>query len=295
VTAVGADGTAHVLWSFNDSGATKQNLLTSRAEAGQDWTAPDILYNYAAALSEPAIAFDGAGNGFVFFAFDADTTAEPPAQMYARRYLTKSGQWGNGDIITGSEGVDTYDAPSAAATADGSARAVFSVGKDVMAATFSKAGGFEPAQAIDVLDVSPSSLPKISSNGRDFLACWYQSASSTKNAYSSLSEGTGFAAPELRSNGDFQVSYYGNAVSGLDNQGNGFVLFEQVNAASAVDIAFGRLVGIDKSWSDGSLINSMEGNYQDPRLSVASNGIAIAAWSLGIRLNATSIYVSTFE
>jgi hypothetical protein len=39
----------------------------------------------------------------------------------------------------------------------------------------------------------------------------------------------------------------------------------------------------------------MEGNYQDPRLSVASNGIAIAAWSLGIRLNATSIYVSTFE
>jgi Bacterial Ig-like domain len=296
VSAVSATGEAHILWSFNDSGVTKENILANRAPAdGAFLPTPDIIYNYGDALSEPGVAFDSDGNGFVFFAFDADNTSATAGKLYSRRYLAASGQWGNGSPIDGSEGIDLYNPPAAVTDEEGGARAVFAGGEDVKVVTFSKAGGFGVAAPIDALNVSPSSVPKLASNGSQFLACWYQSASSTKNAYSALSDGGDFAAPELRSNGDLQVSYYGNAVCGLDRQSNGLVLFEQVNAAGTVDLAFGRLVGINGEWSDGSLINSLEGNYQDPRIAVAPNGIAVAAWSVGIRLSATSIFVSTFE
>lgn len=295
VSAVSATGKAHVLWSYT-SATTKENILASYAGADEAWLpTPDIIMNNSDQLSPPALAFDNDGNGFVFFAYDTDNTAAQAPKLSARRYLEASGQWGNNTLIDGSDGASLFDPPSAAADEEGGARVVFAVGQDVLAAGFSKAGGFSAAAAIDALNASPESVPKVSSNGAQYLAAWYQSASTTKNAYSALSDGGAFAPSELRSNGDLEVSYYGNAVSGLDSQGNGFVLFEQVNGAGGVDIAFGRLVGINGEWSDGSLVNSVEGNYQDPRIAVAPNGIAVAAWSVGIRLTATSIYVSTFE
>ncbi|RYZ02533.1 MAG: hypothetical protein EOO73_31325 [Myxococcales bacterium] len=295
-SAVSATGEAHVLWSYNDPGVTKQNLLANHVAPGGDWlTTPDVVYNYVETLSPPGVAFDEDGNGFVFFAFDSDGTDETPNQLYARRYLTASAQWGNGIAVEGSDGIDGYHAPSVVTDAKGGARAVFAAGKDVKAVTFSKGGGFSVAKVLDTLETSPQSLPQLSSNGRQFLASWYQSASLNTNAYSALSEGADFAAPELRSSGDFRVGYYGTAVSGMDRQGNALVLFEQGNATDTVDIVFSRLVGINGEWAEGSVVNSAAGEYQDPRIAVAPNGVAVAAWSLGIRLSANAIYVSTFE
>lgn len=297
LSAVGPTGEAHVFWWFNDSsGGTDQNLLTNHAVTGAAWlSTPDIIYNYADALSAPAVAFDNDGNGFVFLAFDSDTSAQPPSMLYARRYLRTSGQWGNGVPIDGSENIRVYDPPSVVTDSKGGARAVFAADQDVKVVSFAKASGFSSATTIDVIDAAPSSVPLLASNGSRFLAAWYQSVSLNTNAYSSLSDGATFAAPELRSSGDFQVGYYGNAVPGVDYRGNGLVLFEQGNAANTVDIVFGRLSASSGDWVDGALVNSLEGNYQDPRLTVASNGVAIAAWSLGIRQSANSIFVSTFE
>lgn len=295
-SAVSATGEAHVLWWFNDTvGATKQNIYANHAAADEAWlSSPANIYQYADTLSPPAVAFDEDGNGFVFFALDYDSD-DSDGQLYARRYLETSGQWGNGVTIGGSEGVQLYEPPSAVTDENGGARAVFTVGQDVKVVSFSKASGFNTAVAIDELDSNPASLPQISSNGSKFLASWYQSASLTTNAYSSLSDGGDFEAPELRSSGDFQVGYYGTAVSGLDRRGNALVLFEQGNAVNTVDIVFGRLAASSGEWSDGAPVNSLEGDYQDPHVAVAANGVAVAAWSVGIRLSANSIYVSTFE
>jgi hypothetical protein len=294
VSAVSATGEAHVLWWFDDTAsATKQNLLANHASSEEAWlSTPLIVYNYADTLSRPAVAFDDDGNGFVFFAFEYQTDQ---SRLYARRYLETTGKWGNGVVIDGSEQVRLYDPPSLVTDDQGGALVVFSAGADVKAVRFSKAGGFTAAETIDVLDVGPSTLPQVSSNGSIFLATWYQSASLTTNAYSALSDGGDFAAPELRSSGDFQVGYYGNAVSAVDGHGNGLVLFEQGNAGGSVDVVFARLTASSAEWSDGALINSLEGEYQDPRVAVAANGVAIAAWSVGIRLSATSIYVTTFD
>jgi len=302
VSAVSATDEAHVLWSFNDSatGGTKQNILANHAKPAEAWlSTPEILYNYVESLSTPAVAFDDDGNGFVFFAFDSDSS-DPPGRLYARRYLVANGQWRSGTVIGGSDRVRQYYAPDVVTDANGGARALFAASdengvEDVKVVTFTKAGGFGAAQVIDVLDISPNSSPKISSNGSRFLAAWYQSVSLTTNAYSSLSDGGAFAAPQLRSSGDFPVGYYGNAVTGLDRRGNGLVLFEQGNAASSVDIVFGRLSANGDEWADAAPVNSLEGEYQDPRLAVAANGVAVAAWSVGIRLSANSIYVTTFD
>jgi hypothetical protein len=296
VSAVSATGEAHVLWWFNDTaGATKQNILANHAAPDEAWlSTPTNIYQYADTLSPPAVAFDEDGNGFVFFALDYNSDALE-AQLYARRYLQTSGEWGNGVTIDGSDGVRLYEPPSAVSDAEGGARAVFSAGQDVKVVGFSKASGFGTAETIDQLDSNPASLPQISSNGSRFLASWYQSASLTTNAYSSLSDGGDFSAPELRSSGDFQVGYYGTAVSGLDAHGNALLLFEQGNAVGTVDIVFGRLAASSGEWADGALVNSLEGEYQDPRVAVAPNGVAIAAWSVGIRLSAESIYVTTFD
>jgi hypothetical protein len=294
VSAVSSTGEAHVFWWFNDTaGGTKQNLLANHASAGEAWlSTPIIVYNYADTLSPPAVAFDDDGNGFAFFAFEYQTEK---SKLYARRYLETTGQWGNGIAIDGSEEVRLYDPPSVVTDSQGGALAVFSAGPDVKAVRFSKAAGFSVADTIDVLDVSPSSLPQVSSNGSIFLATWYQSASLTTNAYSALSDGGDFGAPELRSGGDFQVGYYGNAVPAVDGHGNGLVLFEQGNAGGTVDVVFGRLEASSGQWSDGALVNSLDGEYQDPRVAVAANGVAIAAWSVGIRLSANAIYVTTFD
>lgn len=297
-SAVSATGEAHVLWWFTDSaaGGTKQNILASHADIDEAWlSSPEILYNYADTLSPPAIAFDDAGNGFVFLAFDSDSSDQLPGQLYARRYLGTTGQWGNGTVIDGSEDVRLYDPPSVVTDAKGGARAVFASGDDVKTVTFTKASGFSAAKIVDVLDSPPGSLPQISGNGSRFLAAWYQSVSLNSNAYSALSDGSVFDAPELRSNGDYRVGYYGNAVSGVDRQGNGLVLFEQGNATDTVDIVFGRLSAKNDEWADNVPVNSLEGEYQDPRLAVAANGVAVAAWSVGIRLSANAIYVSVFE
>jgi hypothetical protein len=295
-SAVSEAGEAHVLWTFNDTvGGSKQNILASHAAGAGAWlSTPEIIYNYVESLSPPAVAFDSVGNGFVFLAFDSDSS-DPPARLYARRYLQANHQWGNGVAIDGSDGVRLYEPPSVVTDAKGGAHAVFAADQDVKGVTFTKAGGFSAAATIDTLDSSPSSLPQIASNGSRLLAAWYQSVSLNTNAYSTLSNGGAFATPELRSSGDFQVGYYGNAVPGLDRHGNGLVLFEQGNAADTVDIVFGRLAAKGDTWADGALVNSLEGQYQDPRLAVAANGVAIAAWSVGIRLSASAIYVSTFE
>jgi len=297
-SAVSATGEAHAFWWFTDSasGGTKQNIVASHADAGKAWlTTPEIIYNYSDVLSPPGVAFDPAGNGFVFFAFESDTSDQVPSQVYARRYIATGKQWGNGVVVGSSDDVSLYQPPSVATDAKGGARALFTAGQDVKLVTFTKAGGFAAAAAIDTLDVAPSSVPQISSNGSRFLAGWYQSVSLNTNAYSALSDGGAFAAPELRSSGDFQVGYYGNAVSGLDRRGNGLLLFEQGNAQNTVDIVFGRLTAKNDAWVDGVAIDSVGDQYQDPRVAVAENGVAVAAWSYGIRLSATKLYVSTFE
>jgi Bacterial Ig-like domain len=295
-SAVSATGRAHVFWSVNDTGGgTKRNVLASNAPLGEEWLAPPaVLYNAADSLSSPGVAFDDDGNGFMFVAFDYSSDSNP-AQLYARRFLESSRQWGNGAVIADSDDVGLFDPPSVVTDSRGGARAVFAVGADVKLVTFSKAAGFSAAIVIDTLDSNPSSIPKLSSNGEHFLATWYQSASLTTNAYSAFSDGDAFAEPELRSNGDYRVGYYGNPVSGLDRHGNALVLFEQGNAADTVDIVFDRLTSSAGEWSDGSLVNSLDSAYQDPRIAVASNGVAVAAWSQGIRLTANSIFVSTFE
>lgn len=298
VSAVSASGEAHVLWWFTDSatGGTRQNIVASHAASDEAWlSSPESIYSYADTLSPPAIAFDDDGNGFVFFAFDSDSSDSVPGQLYARRYLDTVGQWGNGTTIDGSEEVRLYDPPSVVTGVKGGARALFASGNDVKTVTFTKASGFSAAKIVDALDTSPGSLPQISSNGTRFLAAWYQSVSLNTNAYSALSDGLTFGAPELRSNGDYRVGYYGNAVPGVDRHGNGLVLFEQGNATNTVDIVFGRLSAKNDEWADSALVNSLEGEYQDPRLAMAPNGVAVAAWSVGIRLSANAIYVSTFE
>jgi hypothetical protein len=297
LSAVSATGESHVLWWFTDNatGGTKQNIGASHAAGDEAWATAETIYNYADTLSPPAVAFDDDGNGFVFFAFDSDSSDQVPGRLYARRYLATSGQWGNGVPIDGSDDVRLYDPPSVVTDSGGGAHAVFAAGQDVMLVTFAKATGFSAAKTIDALDISPGSLPQISSNGSRFLAAWYQSVSLNTNAYSALSDGGAFGAPELRSSGDYRVGYYGNAVSGLDRHGNGILLFEQGNATNTVDIVFGRLSAKGDDWADGAPVNSLEGEYQDPRVAVAANGVAVAAWSVGIRLSANAIYVSTFE
>lgn len=297
LSAVSVDGEAHILWWFNDPNpnATKQNLLASHAAKDEAWLAtPELIYNYVDTLSPPGVAFDDDGNGFVAFAYDPTNSDATPGRLYVRRYLASNGQWGNGVVIDGSDGVRLYEPPSVATDSGGGARVLFAA-DDLKVVTFKKASGFSAAKTVDNLDLPPESWPQLASSGNRFLAAWYQSVTLNTNAYSALADGGDFGEPELRSGGDFRVGYYGSAVPGLDRRGNGFVLFEQGNAVDAVDIVFGRLSARSDAWTDGAPLNSLEGQYQDPRLAVAANGVAVAAWSLGIRLSANGLYVSTFE
>jgi hypothetical protein len=291
-TAVSPTGEAHVVWNFDDG--TYWNIKGSHATPDGDWSAPDQI-GLNTDLAKPSIAFDPDGNGFAFFVSDDGNN---PSVVYAVRYIASSEAWeNNGDSIVGSDNA-SFQEVSAVADDNGGAHALFihyasmTMKYDVMDVHFSKAAGFSSAEAIDTLDPTPSSIPRVSSNGNKRLAGWMQYASNTENTYSALSDGEAYSPQELRSDGDYDANY-GDASSGVDRRGNAALLFAQLNGDDNVDIRFARLA--NGEWADAVKINQTDAVYQDARVAVAANGMAVAAWSIGIRQSAESILMATFE
>ncbi len=292
-TAVSPTGEAHVFWNYNDG--THANLKTTHAAPESDWSLPEPL-GYDDRVAPPGVAFDPDGNGFAFFVTDSNASGVK-ASLYAMRYIASSGAWGSGQSIEGSIEA-SFQEVSVVADDDGGAYALFeryddqALTWDVMSTTFTKATGFSEAVAIDFLDSGPSSIPRLSSNGSLRVASWSQTASLTENAYSALGEGDGYAEQELRSDGDFDGEY-GDVVAGVDRRGNALLLFAQQSPEENDDILFSRLAAGE--WTEAAKVNSEVAQYQDARVAVAANGVAVGAWSTGIRQVANSILVSVFE
>jgi hypothetical protein len=297
-TAMSPTGEAHVFWIFNDG--MYVNLHGSHAAGDEPWSKLEpIAARYQ--LSRPAVAFDPSGNGFVFFVARTSQSGGE-TYLYGFRYIRSKKEWDyyNDPIANSHEAL--LDDISAVANDKGGAHVLFvrrnagmSTTYDVAEAHFTKAEGFSSATAIDNLDTMPASVPFLATNGRARIAAWSQYASSTENAYSALSDGDGYLTQELRSDGDYSVEY-GDVVAGLDRRGNGLILFAQVapgNDYKDVRILFARLAGGE--WSEAVKINQEVAQYQDARVAVAANGVAVAAWSVGVRQTATSLRVAAFE
>jgi hypothetical protein len=293
-TAVSPTGEAHVFWKYNNG--TDDYLKTTHAAPEADWSQPEPI-GYNDRVAQPGVAFDPDGNGFAFFVTDSDLSGEQPT-LYAIRYIASSGAWGSGQNIVNSSEASLQEV-SVVADDEGGAYALserydgVTMTWDVMSTRFSKASGFSEAIGIDNLDSFPGSIPRLASNGSVRIASWGQSASSTQNAYSALGDGDGYAEQELRSDGDFDGEY-GDVVAGVDRRGNALLLFAQQTPAMADDdILFSRLAAGE--WSEAAKVNSDLAQYQDARVAVAANGVAIGVWSIGIRQVANSILVSVFE
>jgi hypothetical protein len=292
-TAVSPTGEAHVFWNYNDG--TDAYLKTTHAAPEADWSQPEPI-GFNDRVAQPGVAFDPDGNGFAFFVTDSDSTGVK-ASLYAIRYIASSEAWGSGQSIVDSSEA-SFQEVSVVADDDGGAYALFeryddqALTWDVMSTTFTKAAGFSDAIAIDILDSGPSSIPRLSSNGRVRVASWSQSASLTENAYSALGDGGAYAEQELRSDGDFDGEY-GDVVAGVDRRGNALLLFAQQSPEMSDDILFSRFAAGE--WTEAMKVNSELAQYQDARVAVAANGMAVAVWSIGIRQVANSILVSVFE
>lgn len=290
--AMSPTGEAHVLWNYRLN--NMDSIDGAHAKGTGAWSTP-VTIGHASYLDRPAVAFNPDGNGFAFF---YQQSSNDSSSLVAVRYLPGD-NWQSTNIIENTE--DTLRREVSAVADDNGGAYALSVRQNVgtnayeiVSTRFTKANGFSPATVLLSLPAQPASVPQLASNGKDRIGSWSRFANLTDNAYSVLSDGADYGPEELRSNGDYSVNY-GDVVPGIDRRGNGLLLFAQdaSNDDDGPNVMFARLAGGE--WSAAKRLNQKVAQYQDPRVAVAANGVAVAVWSRGIRRNAGSIFVSVFE
>ncbi|HEX2585131.1 MAG TPA: hypothetical protein VHL14_08360 [Steroidobacteraceae bacterium] len=294
-------GNAWAVWTQLDANNTYYNIFASHYVVGTGWgvsTRIDMHNNVHS--SSPQIAIDANGN--VMAVWSEYSVGTVNSQIWANRYTAGSG-WGAATLIQTESASDARD-QRIAVDANGNAIAVWTQTDNtgiyhIVANRYSVASGWGTATHLETA-VDGVSYPEVAfDNSGNAFAVWVQrspghSISIWANRYTVTGAGTGWSTPTL-----IETDSEDGAITpriAIDMSGNAIVVWEQTAHGNPNDNIWANRYTITNGWGTAATIETNDaGNATSPRVTVDTNGNAIAVWAQKNSTGVYSIWANRFE
>lgn len=296
--ALAANGHSHVVWGTFDNNTTttpsvnEYGMLARHADDAGKWDTSVSSLTYVQAgskVSSPALAFDGAGNGFAAYQF-TNNASPVRTSTVVMRYLSTTNKWGTSTVTSSLS--DNYAQPVAVATnATGEAILGYSrqTNVDTSTTTYELMGSYfnkawsTPAvisNATTPIGNSTWQMASAAWTGTSFLVAWAQSAGSVANIYTTQYK-TSWASPTIISDGNHSAGFPWLTA---DGRGNALAVWSQISETAAttslqpIDIVSSRFLAVTEKWSNAVHASSAIGGYRYPQAGTLGDGTTVAAW-----------------
>jgi len=278
---VDAQSSAIAVWEHTVANGTA--IWANRYTRADLWGEPVAIDAGAGEASDPALAVDGAGNGFaVWMRRDIDAPAN--TRIWSNRYDAELGSWDTAELLQSGDITRAGD-PDVAAAPNGNAIAVWvqldveSGDQDVWYRAYAAGSGWGEAGPISeedaavILALDP--LVGMDDDG-NAIAVWSRATVNGEVIWANrYTEGFGWGTAELIKP-DAETAASSIRLSVGDN-GDAFVVWAQEDGTRE-DVWATRFSG--SSWSTPERIDTYdEGDKRTPDVAVDGSGVAHVAWA----------------